>query len=105
MGKLKSKLELRCYVSASPKAEISWYRKGRKLLSNCNTTYCVYTIPKLSEEHSGEYYCNATNSQGVTMKVLNVSVSGIIICFVFFGFLTDLFYVVSSLQCTIGSSY
>ncbi|XP_050976446.1 B-cell receptor CD22-like [Labeo rohita] len=70
---------LTCSSDSNPPAEISWF-KGRKFVASGR----IYSISKISSDHSGEYKCKSRNKHGekysdaVTLNVLypprNVSV-------------------------------
>lgn len=78
MGNRGDALDLVCEVSASPAADISWYRNGKRLTDekNSNKSHCTYRITSVDTEDSGVYECVAINTEGVTRQLVNVSVGG-----------------------------
>ncbi|XP_059410827.1 B-cell receptor CD22-like isoform X1 [Carassius carassius] len=72
-------VNLICSSDSNPPAEINWFKEGRFLGSGR-----IYSISKISSNHSGEYKCKSSNKNGwkytaVTLNVMyppkNVSVS------------------------------
>ncbi|KAL0202665.1 hypothetical protein M9458_000683, partial [Cirrhinus mrigala] len=69
-------VSLNCSSDSNPPAEISWFKGGTFVGSGR-----IYSILKISSEHSGEYKCKSINKHGekdsdsVTLNVMNVSVS------------------------------
>uniref|UniRef100_A0A673FPC8 Ig-like domain-containing protein n=1 Tax=Sinocyclocheilus rhinocerous TaxID=307959 RepID=A0A673FPC8_9TELE len=71
---------LSCSSDSNPPAEISWFKRGMFVGSGR-----IYSISKISSDHSGEYKCKSTNKYGekysnaVTLNIMypprNVSVS------------------------------
>ncbi|XP_042573236.1 B-cell receptor CD22-like isoform X2 [Cyprinus carpio] len=71
---------LSCSSDSNPPAEISWFKEGTFVGSGS-----IYSISKISSDHSGEYKCKSRNNHGekysdaVTLNVMypprNISVS------------------------------
>ncbi|KAL0202663.1 hypothetical protein M9458_000681, partial [Cirrhinus mrigala] len=61
---------LNCSSDSNPPAEISWFKGGTIVGSGR-----IYSISKISSDHSGEYKCKARNehgqkdSDGVTLNI------------------------------------
>ncbi|XP_026108203.1 Fc receptor-like protein 5 isoform X2 [Carassius auratus] len=81
-------VNLICSSDSNPPAEITWFKEGRFLGSGR-----IYSISKISSNHSGEYKCKSSNKHGwkysaVTLNVMyppkdvavsNFSLSGVIV--------------------------
>ncbi|XP_026107244.1 hemicentin-1-like isoform X2 [Carassius auratus] len=62
-----------CSSDSNPPAEINWFKEGSFLRSGR-----IYSISKISSNHSGEYKCKSSNKHGwkysaVTLNVMRVS--------------------------------
>ncbi|XP_026107247.1 B-cell receptor CD22-like isoform X5 [Carassius auratus] len=63
-----------CSSDSNPPAEINWFKEGSFLRSGR-----IYSISKISSNHSGEYKCKSSNKHGwkysaVTLNVMNLQV-------------------------------
>jgi len=77
------KLELVCIVHASPKANVTWYKDGRRLQESRDRVFIekigrkhLLSIRNLEENRdAGTYTCHATNSVGEYKENFHVQVS------------------------------
>ena len=81
---------LNCKAEGDPKPTITWYRNGkpvetnrenpishRMLLDNGQLFFLRVIHSKNNHPDIGEYYCNATNSQGsVISRTANIQIAG-----------------------------
>ena len=62
-------IEIICLIDASPKANVTWFKDSIKIIedekkfTHNGDTYALF-IPSLSFSDSGEYYCQAENTEG-----------------------------------------
>lgn len=78
----KSNLELRAKVVGQPAPTVTWMLAGRELVPSIKIKITkssdVHTlfIQGVTQTHSGEYKCVATNSSGTVEHVANIIVTG-----------------------------
>ena len=59
------------YIVGNPHPRIQWFRNGRQISGDGDLdiieeeSYCCLVIPSPTEEHAGEYVCQAVNDLGV----------------------------------------
>lgn len=80
--KENEELEAICTVKAKPKAEVTWYKDGKRLydtrkilLTSRGDTHSLY-ITKASTDDMGSYMCEAKNKLGGSISSFDIIVEG-----------------------------